>query len=131
MKRRSYQTLGVDMETSTKSKHTPGPWTYHHEPSLNRYAVRAEPFGTETILSISYWSRTPIWDRERAEADASRIVSCVNSCDGINPEAVPELLKAAENAIGMMQMAWKQYGVGGMFECMDALRSSVAKARGS
>ena len=33
-------------------------------------------------------------------------------------------------AIGMMQMAWKQYGVGGMFECMDALRSSLAKAKG-
>jgi hypothetical protein len=25
-----------------------------------------------------------------------------------------------------MQMAWKQYGVGGMFECMDALRSALA-----
>lgn len=37
-----------------------------------------------------------------------------------------QLLEAAKNAVPMMQMAWRQYGVGGMFECMDALRSAVA-----
>jgi hypothetical protein len=36
------------------------------------------------------------------------------------------MVEAASNAIPMMQMAWKQYGVGGMFECMDALRSALA-----
>ena len=34
--------------------------------------------------------------------------------------------EAASNAVPMMQMAWKQYGVGGMFECMDALRAALA-----
>ena len=31
-------------------------------------------------------------------ADADRIVACVNACDGINPEAVPDLLAACEAA---------------------------------
>lgn len=30
------------------------------------------------------------------EANADRIVACVNACEGINPKAVPELLKAVE-----------------------------------
>lgn len=38
--------------------------------------------------------------------------------------------EAASNAVPMMQMAWKQYGVGGMFECMDALRAALAKIGG-
>lgn len=114
------------------NKHTPGPWTYHHEPSLNRYAVRAEPFGTETILSISYWSRTPIWDRERAEADASRIVSCVNACDGINPEAVPDLLAACEAALSFGEghpdrtPSWHDARLATQL----TLRAAIAKAEG-
>ena len=32
----------------------------------------------------------------RGEANARRIVACWNACEGINPEAVPELLKVAK-----------------------------------
>ena len=28
------------------------------------------------------------------DANAERIVACVNACEGINPEAVPEMLEA-------------------------------------
>ena len=117
------------------SRHTPGPWTYHHEPSLNRYAVRAEPFGTETILSISYWSRTPIWDRERAEADASRIVSCVNACDGINPEAVPELVKACEAFLASAasadeSVAFTANSLKIINNAVDSIGAALAKAKG-
>ena len=30
-------------------------------------------------------------------ANATRIVACVNACEGINPEAVPELLEALKD----------------------------------
>ena len=33
--------------------------------------------------------------------DAKRIVSCVNACAGINPEAVPELLEACRMAFNV------------------------------
>ncbi len=32
-------------------------------------------------------------------ANAERIVACVNACEGINPEAVPELLDALQDII--------------------------------
>ena len=33
---------------------------------------------------------------------AARIVACVNGCEGINPEAVPELLKGYRNIIDLI-----------------------------
>lgn len=45
-------------------------------------------------------------------------------------ERAKAIEEAASNAVPMMQMAWKQYGVGGMFECMDALRAALAKIGG-
>lgn len=64
-----------------------------------------------------------------------RAVACVNALAGIaDPAAFVKRAKAIEeaasNAVPMMQMAWKQYGVGGMFECMDALRAALAKIGG-
>jgi hypothetical protein len=35
------------------------------------------------------------------EANASRIVSCVNACAGLNPESVPELLALAQHVLAM------------------------------
>ena len=35
-------------------------------------------------------------DPEEAEANANRIVACVNGCAGINPDAVKELLEAVK-----------------------------------
>ena len=34
---------------------------------------------------------------DEAKANAHRIVACVNACEGINPEAVPELLEALKD----------------------------------
>jgi len=33
------------------SQHTPGPWTYHYEPTLNRHVVRAGFAGERGICS--------------------------------------------------------------------------------
>jgi hypothetical protein len=52
------------------------------------------------------------------EAEADAILAVTNK--------VPALVEAGTNAVPMMQMAWQQYGVGGMFECMDALRTALA-----
>lgn len=35
---------------------------------------------------------------EEAEANAQRIVACINACQGLNPEGVGALLEAAEKA---------------------------------
>jgi len=44
------------------------------------------------------------------EANASRIVACVNGCQGINPDAVPDLLAALKNVISRVYLpeGWEQ-----------------------
>lgn len=37
--------------------------------------------------------------KQEAEANAARIVACVNACEGINPEAVPMLVEACREFI--------------------------------
>ncbi len=66
------------------AKHTHGPWKYEE--------------GTKTIRSQkeNYWLATmDSWDGAvNNKANAARIIACVNACEGINPEAVPNLLEA-------------------------------------
>lgn len=59
---------------------------------------------------------------EEVLANATRIVACVNACAGIkNPEAVKDLLKAAEFACTI-----KGFGVSGIIR----LRAAILRAQG-
>ena len=62
-------------------EHTPGPW------HLVGQDIRDGD--EDNIVTVPYGD-----DPERAEANARRIVACVNGCKGINPEAVPDLVGA-------------------------------------
>lgn len=63
------------------------------------------------------------------EANAARIVACVNACAGINPEAVPDLLTAAE-AILINPPSWTTRDGGVEWpDRMDTLRAAIAKAK--
>jgi hypothetical protein len=42
---------------------------------------------------------THLDDTARDEANTHRIVACVNACEGINPEAVPDMLEALEACV--------------------------------
>lgn len=68
-------------------KHTPEPWIIEHDPDGVPYIWRD---GTSHFVT----KVTGVMD---TEANASRIVACVNACKGINPEAVPELLAALKD----------------------------------
>lgn len=46
-----------------------------------------------TIFGISAQMRRTA---ETKEADAKRLVACWNACEGINPDAVPDLLEACK-----------------------------------
>lgn len=58
------------------------------------------------------------------EANADRIVSCINNCAGINPEAVPDVVAALREAIN-----WAEgYAQGGVIpEYLKAARAALAK----
>lgn len=70
-----------------ETKHTPGPWHQKHTVGI------FDGFGRE-ILWIDV--RGALGDIDTREANAARIVACVNACEGINPEAVKDLLEALE-----------------------------------
>lgn len=72
--------------------HTPEPWKVS-EVGAGEFitTVPAGPLSgkTEHIATVQY-KTSPCW-----AADAARIVSCVNYCAGINPEAIADLLTLA------------------------------------
>ena len=67
----------------TETKHTPEPWTRNTDTVNNTNRIISTHPGYGSI------GHTPIYKR----ADADRIVACVNACAGIDPAAVPELIK--------------------------------------
>jgi len=81
------------------SKHSPEPWEQRIQPeppensrwahsSRNPVTIHGGPNGF--VVAVVDRNYTPT--NEYAEANAARIVACVNACAGINPEAVPEML---------------------------------------
>ena len=81
------------------TKHTAGPWTYGR-------------VGNDERKDVSWWIGTPHADiahisrmddtgksLEEHDANAARIVACVNGCENVNPEAVPLLVHALKNLL--------------------------------
>jgi hypothetical protein len=87
----------------SEAKHTPEPWNL-----FNRGQETFPGIESEGGFSVVIWGdedddagvRGDTHDK--ALANAKRIVSCVNKCAGINPEAVPEMVKALERAVSQM-----------------------------
>lgn len=79
---------GANME----AKHTKGPW--HIKENYDNMINEEKP-GRHTIKSANGWNIARIWGNVgdgTSTANARRIVACVNACEGLNPEAVKELL---------------------------------------
>ncbi len=74
-------------------KHTPGPWRLEQNgPAYNLCSPdRARHFAILVGMIRNQ-------DSEH-KANAERIVACVNACEGINPDAVPDLLAVLEPLI--------------------------------
>lgn len=102
--------------------HTPEPWRLDTDGGSGQY----HNIRHNMICSGPYLlgSRR---DTGTAKADAARIVACVNACAGINPEAVPDLLAAVEDAL-------IQFGANADYSEDDAnsvsmLRAAINKAK--
>jgi hypothetical protein len=92
----------------TDTTHTPGPWTYGYEPTLNRHVVRAG-FAGERSICVSYGAGLKTYE---AAANARLIA------------AAPEMLEALR--------AVADYWAGGdVPPAIDAaMRAAIAKATG-
>jgi hypothetical protein len=124
-------------ETNTV-KHTPEPWIA--EP------YRVGPGGSTGCGIVSTPRpghgfgvfRAPRFARrEQWEADSARATACVNACKGINPEAVPDLLRAVKIAEKSLDGQWRlvyEFRDMDRDEAIGALRgmfvAAIAKAEG-
>lgn len=67
-------------------------------------------------------------DRKLVVEDASRIAECVNACAGIDPEAIRELIEAAEAALDGPIAVVAPNGV--CCEDRDNLRAALRAVKG-
>ena len=102
-------------------KHTPEPWKVTVQE--NGYVCIETAYGTHRdILTGDFITLKA--------SNAERIVACVNACEGLNPEAIPEMLEALQE---MVSVACEYYDMdmGDAGSQMIAIANDViAKATG-
>ena len=103
--------------------HTREPWHIEYECNIfsENHRLVASAGGYQTNAEN---------DRHRLEneANARRIVACVNACEGINPEAVPDLLAACELCLEWMDDVC---GIQSPYEEVTIeIKAAIAKAKG-
>lgn len=105
--------------------------TTNDTPTFPRLAVGSldDLLGDAQIITEEGWHFATVEYSPSAE-NAARIVACVNGCEGINPDAVPDLLAALE-----LVLEWVDGRYGEPFAAMgcqsyDEARAAIAKARG-
>jgi hypothetical protein len=81
------------------SKHTSGPWVLRENNAVDRILPPGELRDPEAPYILSQSN----YDSANWRDNARRAVDCVNACEGINPEAIPELLKAAKGLLTFMR----------------------------
>ena len=113
---------------SGSTGHTPGPWEIWSDMWFGR--------GDQAVGRV-FPNR-----RENRDANAHRIVECVNACEGFaDPSAVKELLEAAKEARDALLVHGPMAETERLdrdfweslldFEAFDALRAAISKATGT
>ena len=83
--------------------HTPEPWEVQYVPWTGTIDCKIVGHHTSIITTMN---ATRLEPREVMEADAARIVACVNGCAGLNPAAyrmcIDVLHRIADSSMSMM-----------------------------
>lgn len=112
-----------------KPQHTPEPWYVFGSDAI--YSGKAgEWFGNHRRVADCEWTphdKRPAPPDAEDKANASRIVACVNACAGINPEAVPVMLKALRDLLFFCE---EHNPTETMREVWEAARQAIAEATG-
>jgi len=82
------------------NKHTPEPWKW--------VGASIEGPNYTTVLEVRDTPENSFPELQSgelicSEGDREHIISCVNACAGINPEAVPELLEVCKTVLTELQ----------------------------
>lgn len=73
------------------TKHTAEPWKVMRD-DRGLWIAASNPNDPSRCVIVAELGFTALNDSKKANAE--RIVACVNACEGINPEAVPDALAA-------------------------------------
>jgi len=118
------------------AKHTPGPWTVDPENDADALGPDGKPVALCYYASMNgrtYNVHSVVRSDEESEANALRIVACVNACEGISTDAlsgglVPRAqLDAALTLVRRMADVWEPEGSGvpAALDRMHALRDDA------
>ena len=112
------------------TKHTSGPWQVAYYAggdgnggyASSHYTIqKGEKKIVKTINAVA---------TEEDEANAARIVSCVNACEGINPDAAPDMLEALKLAVKLMPETTISAINADEWEAAEAIGRAISKAEG-
>lgn len=103
------------------SKHTPEPWRFR---AMGSEGCRVFPDSGDKREDMKFIAMVNGRDFHTDQANTDRIVGCVNSCAGINPKAVPDLLEACKTALKACTPVATEMGI------TQALKAAIAKAEG-
>ena len=112
-------------------KHTQEPWGLRHTAQRNLHDIYAAG-RPDTLATTAFHG----WKSDESEANAHRIVACVNSCaDFQNPAAIPDVVEACKELLYTAENADETgYVTDHGFIDMDALflkvRTALAKLEG-
>ena len=114
------------------TKHTPEPWRQFTELGTIGDVVDSKGRAVAQAQETGNFERGAPEGLAERNANAARIVACVNGCAGINPEAVKDLLAALKDAEFLLRKAGQVAGpMQDSFNrsAVDA-RAAIAKAEG-
>lgn len=116
-----------EFRSMTEAKHTPEPWGVWREP--HEHGTITDELGRHIARLLNGTHET--------DANAERIVSCVNACAGLaDPSAVPDLLEACKAALPWVAVAQPDNdaprdAIANHGEDLAALKAAIAKAEGN
>lgn len=104
-------------------KHTKEPWAITKASWQTSLIVAPHNGWTVAELSIEDNEDTAEADGAIRDANAARIVACVNACAGINPEVVPEM-------VVLLEKLQSEIGFSHSDHLKAMVRATLAKAKG-
>lgn len=105
-----------------KTQHTPTPWKATQAGSGANWGIESGGRHIGVVIGIA--------NPQQGKADAERIVACVNACEGINPEAVPEMLKELKHLATLLEPALNNGSKIPGLATINKLWLIIAKAEG-
>jgi len=96
----------------SEPKHTPGPW------HVSDYLAADMSHRAACVRDAAGWSVAYLPGPVSGKADARRIVACVNACEGVDTDALPEIPGGVAGLLTVTQSLKQQ---------RDELRAALIK----